>query len=199
MVCSNGRHCGRWIAAVFALCSVVGLRVAAAAEMTETEAGIRWETSYKAAVEEARKSGKSVYVHVSAAWCGACQSMKAQAFAAPEVRKLLAEGFVPCLLDADAQPELVARFQVEAYPTGIVVSPELIVRKRITGAKSASDLQKILVGLPRSAPVEQPMSMADAEPPASALVPENASPIRFGALTLVSLLKPHAIGDSLRH
>lgn len=198
MVCSNGRNCWRWIAAGLALCFAVGVRFAAAAEMTETDAGIRWETSYGAAVAEAQKSGKSVYVHVSATWCGACQSMKAQALAAPEVRKLLAEGFVPCLLDADAQPELVAKFQVEAYPTGIVVSPDLIIRKRITGAKSAGDLQKILAGLPRrAAPTEQPV--ASAEPPASALIPENASPIRYGALTLVGLLKRHSTGDWLRN
>lgn len=197
MVCSNGRDCSHWIAAVFALCVAVGAPDASAAEMTEKDVEIRWETSYKAAVAEAQKTGKSVYVHVSATWCGACQSMKAQAFTAPEVRKLLAAGFVPCLLDADAQPALVAKFQVEAYPTGIVVSPDLIIRKRITGAKSASDLQVILASLPPANPA--PMAVANVEPPASALIPENLAPNRFGALTLVSRLKQRAAAGLLHN
>lgn len=197
MVCSNGRRCGRGIAAAFALWIAVGVTNALAAEMTEKDAEIRWETSYKAAVTEAQKTGKSVYVHVSATWCGACQSMKAQAFSAPEVRKLLAAGFVPCLLDADAQPALVAKFQVEAYPTGIVVSPDLIIRKRITGAKSAGDLRAILASLPPATPV--PMAVAKAEPPASALIPENLAPTRFGALTLVARLKQRASAGLLHN
>lgn len=189
MVSSSGRGCQLVLAAAIALCSAAGVTAASAADVTKADAEIRWETSYKAAVAEAKKSGKSVYVHVSATWCGACQAMKTQVFTAPEVRKLMADGFVPCLLDADAQPELVAKFQVEAYPTGIVVSPDLIIRKRITGGKSAGDLQSILASLPPARPVAEFMAMADNEPPASALIPVNVSPIKFGALSMVSLLK----------
>lgn len=86
---------------------------------------------------------------------------------------------------------------MEAYPTGIVVSPELIIRKRITGAKSAGDLQAILAGLPPAKPA--PMAVASAEPPASALIPENWAPTRFAALTLVARLKQRASAGLLHN
>lgn len=176
MVCTLGRLSGVRLVAGLALLALATFSTRSFAESNLPGDAIRWKTSYKAAVEEARRTGKSVYVHVSAVWCGPCQQMKANTFNAPRIRKLFSEAFVPCLLDADKEPDLIQQFKVAAYPTGIVVSPDLIIRKHIAGSKSAADLEAILAQLPAPRPPVPEVAAAVVETPASALAPENAIP-----------------------
>ncbi len=144
---------------------------------------IQWKTSYRRATDEAVREGKPVLVRVTASWCGPCQQMKQLTFTDSRVVELVQSNFVPLLIDADEHPELVSSFKVEAYPTTIVISPELTIVKRLTGFQSASSLIASLLPLSKSQP---PIEEGDA---VSAIDPENAVKFGFGGFCLVSLLE----------
>ena len=93
----------------------------------------RWRRSYKQAAEEARQRRRPILVKITATWCGPCRQMQQLTFTDERVRKRLRRDFVLLELDADEHPQLIADFQIEAYPTTLVVSPELKIVNAFRG------------------------------------------------------------------
>ena len=151
----------------------------------ESTRSIPWVTGYQAATEQSTKEGKPVLVRVTATWCGPCQQMKQLTYTDARVISLVNANFVPLLIDADQQPELVASFKVEAYPTTIVMAPDLSISKRLTGYQSADSLISALLPLAKMGAGD---SDSDGEA-VSALEPENGVKYAFGGYCLVSLLE----------
>ncbi len=57
---------------------------------------IPWESSFAGATAKAKSSNLNIYAIITEpSWCGACRYMEAEAFAKPEVQKVLKEKFVP--------------------------------------------------------------------------------------------------------
>ena len=153
----------------------------------ETAPFIDWRTSYRHAAEEAAREGKPLLVRVTASWCGPCRQMKQLTFTDTRVIDLVSSGFVPLIIDADEHPELVAGFRVEAYPTTIVVAPDLTILKRMAGFQSAGDLVSTLTSLSKSQPAVRPPNETSGA--ISALEPSNAIKFGFDGYCLVSLLE----------
>ena len=84
---------------------------------------IDWRTSYRLAAAEAARDGKPLLVRVTANWCGPCRQMKQLTFADSRVIELVQSGYIPLIIDADENPDLVAEFRVEAF---ILVVPNWI-------------------------------------------------------------------------
>lgn len=165
---------------------------------------LAWRKSYKQACDEARRRRRPILVKITASWCGPCRQMQQLTFTDDRVRRKLKRDFVLLELDADENPDLVSGFHVEAYPTTLVVSPELKVVSRMTGFKSAGDLMSSLE-LVKFTPdsesdqeSDEDSSDIDVEEPASALAALNETKLAFDGFCLVSLLDENRLrkGDA---
>jgi thiol:disulfide interchange protein len=91
-----------------------------------------WRTSYPAALDEARQSGKPVVLDFFADWCPPCQVMKHDVWPDEAVRNKLLDGYIPVALNVD-RPEnrpVATRYQVEGIPTILIVDAEGRVLKQ---------------------------------------------------------------------
>lgn len=148
---------------------------------------IDWRSSYRQAVDEANRDGKPLVVCVTASWCGPCRQMKQLTFNDSRVIDIVQAQFVPYMIDADEHPELVTAFGIEAYPTTMVIAPDLSILKRLPGFQAPSDLVSVMNSLGNSSSTVR-NSLASDEP-ASALSPTNAVTFGFDGYCLVSILE----------
>lgn len=77
----------------------------------------KFATNYRAAVAEAKKSGKPLIVVFSAAWCPPCQQMKKSVYPSAEVTPMH-DKFIWAYLDVDEteNAEVVKKLKVETIP-----------------------------------------------------------------------------------
>jgi len=144
---------------------------------------IAWRTSYTKAAEEAVELEKPILIEFTAVWCGACRQMQQLTFSDRRLVDYVDSAFVPLVLDADQYSDLVSGFRVEAFPTTLVVSPDLKILKRFTGYQSASTL---LPGLEQV--VREKFAGREVVQPVSATMPVNTQPVAFEGFCLVSIL-----------
>ena len=78
-------------------------------------AGVKWLTSHKDALAQAKKSGKPVLIDFNAVWCGPCHMMENEVFKkasfAPEGKK-----WVLLKIDVDKHPDLASHYNAESLP-----------------------------------------------------------------------------------
>jgi len=153
----------------------------------ESSTTVSWRTSYQLASEESLRDGKLLLVKVSASWCGPCKQMKQLTFSDSRVVELLKSEFVALSIDADEHPDLVAGFNVEAYPTTIIVGPDRAILKRLKGFQSADSLLATLGTV--SKPKTNSRGTNPSEDVASALEPVNGAKFGFAGYCQVSLLE----------
>jgi thiol:disulfide interchange protein len=70
----------------------------------------------------ARAEGRIVLVDGSAGWCHWCRVMDATTYRDPEVRKLLAERFLPVRVDVDARPDFEVRYHDWGWPATVLMT-----------------------------------------------------------------------------
>lgn len=159
-------------------------------------ARLAWRRSYKQAAEEARQRRRPILIKITATWCGPCRQMQQLTYTDERVRRRLRRDFVLLELDADEHSELVQDFRVQAYPTTLVVSPELNVVKRMSGFQSANDLVTVLEHVRIKEDTEEDGSFDDSGA-VSALAIANA-PHAFEGFCLASLLDDNKLrkGDA---
>ncbi|MCB1165244.1 MAG: thioredoxin family protein [Leptospiraceae bacterium] len=82
---------------------------------------INWVSSYDQAMAEAKKSGKNVFVVITApSWCGYCQMLERDVFSKDNVAAALNGGFIPLrILDTNSDQN---KFQFSGYPTMKIAS-----------------------------------------------------------------------------
>jgi YHS domain-containing protein len=182
-------HWGRPIAAlVFGAMAWVGHGMTGKAEDETPIKTISWRTSYADAADEAAERGRPLLIEFTAVWCGACRQMQQLTFSDRRVIEYVDKAYVPLVVDADEHAELVSGFRVEAFPTTLVVSPELKIVKRFTGYQSASTLLPELETL-----VHQHFAGNEVIQPVSAARPANATPFAFEGFCLVGILDDHKL------
>jgi len=98
------------------------------------------------AIQEARASGRSVFVDFYAEWCGACKTMDRTTFKDSEVIKAL-DNFVFLKVDTDEYPEAAKFFAVVGMPTFIVLDTSGTEVYRQVGPIDAEELTDQLLGL----------------------------------------------------
>lgn len=153
---------------------------------------VRWSRDLKAAAVKSEATGKPILITFTASWCHYCHKLLDETFTDQNVINRVNEHFVPVVLDADENERAVQLLGIEAFPSTVIISPELNVLGRITGFHRApqmaqhlapfckqqkSALQQAVVTRTPEKPVTQPVA---ARMPA----PETA----FSGMCLVSML-----------
>ena len=80
---------------------------------------IPWLHDERAAVEQARATGKGLLVDFSAEWCAACKELDVHVFSHPDVRAEVAERFVPLKIDATEETDEIARLEAKYGVPGL--------------------------------------------------------------------------------
>lgn len=93
----------------------------------------------------ARTSGKPLFVDFKTVWCGPCYTMDEWVFTADAVVEASSE-VISTKVDGDDRRDLAARFEVEAYPTVLLVSPEGEVLRRHVGYLGVDSTAAFLTG-----------------------------------------------------
>jgi hypothetical protein len=78
---------------------------------------IRWEAWGEAAFERARREAKPALLALTARWCHACHRMDEDTWDDPGVAALVERVAVPVKVDADARPDVYARYHLGGLPS----------------------------------------------------------------------------------
>ncbi|MEJ6600717.1 MAG: thioredoxin family protein [Crocinitomicaceae bacterium] len=108
--------------------------------------GIKFEKlTLKQGLEKAKKENKKFFIDVYATWCGPCKYLDKSVFTDQDLGDFMNENFVCLKLDgelADGE-SLMIEFNLNSYPTMLFLSPERALEKKIVGAVSASEIQRV--------------------------------------------------------
>jgi thiol:disulfide interchange protein DsbD len=102
----------------------VGLRLGWAGKPASAQ--IPWLHDERAALEQARATGKPILVDFFAEWCAACKELDVHTFSDPAVRQEVVDRFVPLKVDATDETEEVARLEqkygIPGLPTVLMMA-----------------------------------------------------------------------------
>lgn len=100
----------------------------------EVVPAVAWfDGTLEEALATAKAQGKQVFIDVGAYWCPPCHRLDEEVFVKQEVGAALAKDYIALHIDAEKGegPELVERYQVQAYPTMLVLESSGIEKGRI--------------------------------------------------------------------
>ena len=107
------------------LATVAGLALAAAMILPAAVAQerIEWATDYRQACELAAQQRKLVLLHFYNDECPPCQRLEEHVFPQPQVAQAISRNYIPVKVHAGKDPNFATRYQVNRWPTDVVVSP----------------------------------------------------------------------------
>ncbi len=80
---------------------------------------VAWRPFGSDAMRAARAQRRPIFLFVTTPWCHLCRVMEETTFADSDVRRLLADGFIPARLDGERRPDLNERYNLGGWPTAI--------------------------------------------------------------------------------
>jgi YHS domain-containing protein len=83
---------------------------------------IGWVTDLRSAFQTAARERKLVLLHFYSDDCRPCKSLERNVFSQPEVGEAIRRNYVPVKVNANSSPDLVKRYNVEAWPTDVMVT-----------------------------------------------------------------------------
>lgn len=101
---------------------------------------VNWSSDVEQSLRVANQSGQMVLMKFTADWCGYCKKMERETFTKPAVAGLVNQQFVPVLVDADKHKALVQHLKIRSLPAVLVVSPQMVILKRINGYQTEQKL-----------------------------------------------------------
>lgn len=91
-----------------------------------------WLEDLDRAKQLARSLNRPILVNFYATWCGPCQRLKSDVFAAQQFMEA-AKGFVLCRIDIDQQPAVARQFAVDSIPRTFFLNSEGEVQVELSG------------------------------------------------------------------
>lgn len=85
---------------------------------------IVWHDNFKRALDEATRRDCVLLVHFHATWCPPCKRMEREVLNTPEMLRWLETAVVAVRVDGEQHPDLKDRFDVEAFPSDIIITPQ---------------------------------------------------------------------------
>ncbi len=104
---------------------------------------VTFSHNFAGAEKRAAATGKMLFIDFETTWCGPCRTMNKLVYTADAV-VAAAKPVVAVKVDGDEHPELVKRFQIKAYPTVLLLTPDGTILKRKTGYRSVQQIVKFL-------------------------------------------------------
>jgi uncharacterized protein YyaL (SSP411 family) len=108
------------------------------------EGSLSWAELNAATFARARAEGRIVLIDGSAGWCHWCHVMDATTYRDPEVRKLLAERFLPVKVDIDARPDFEERYQEWGWPATVLMTADAEEIGKYKGYMAPARLLEVL-------------------------------------------------------
>jgi thiol-disulfide isomerase/thioredoxin len=131
---SEGQR-SNWLAQRIGIAGLGLTLIAAVLEFRPTSSDVPWRT-YDQGVEEAKATGKPMYIDVYATWCGPCKEMDRVTFRADSVRALLLSAYVPVRIDIDTKQlsdSLKSNWAIKVLPTSLILAARGTILGRRTG------------------------------------------------------------------
>jgi uncharacterized protein YyaL (SSP411 family) len=103
----------------------VGSEASSSPESGRAKSGaLTWGHLSAETFARARAERRIVLIDGSAQWCHWCRVMEATTYRDPEVRRLLAERFLPVKVDVDTRPDFEERYRAWGWPATVLLTPE---------------------------------------------------------------------------
>ncbi|MBC7288663.1 MAG: DUF255 domain-containing protein [Armatimonadetes bacterium] len=112
----------------------IAASVACLLSSSAMSAEIKWGTDLSKALQQLKdQKEKLVLVDFFTTWCGWCKKLDAETYTDRNVINLVEERFVAVKVDGDKRPNLVSRYEVQGYPTVVILDSQDRVVKKIVG------------------------------------------------------------------
>ncbi len=95
------------------------------------------------AIAEAAEKKLRCFIKFETTWCGPCKTMTQYVFTAKDVVEAAA-GVVCVKVDGDERKDLVERYSVKAYPTGVMISSDASEEARFVGYQKGVEMTDFL-------------------------------------------------------
>lgn len=105
--------------------------------------GINFENlSFQQAKNKAKTEKKLIFIDVYTEWCGPCKMMSSEIFTDAQVGKYFNSSFINLKIDAEKGEgiEVAKEYQVNAFPTMLIMDSEGKVYKTLVGSRSVQRL-----------------------------------------------------------
>jgi uncharacterized protein YyaL (SSP411 family) len=85
---------------------------------------IKWQSWDKAAFRLAEKTGRPIFLSITASWCHWCHVMDEESFTHPEAIRRINREFIPVRVDSDKRPDINSRYNMGGWPTVAILNAE---------------------------------------------------------------------------
>ncbi len=86
-------------------------------------AAVRWHQDIATAQQLAAQQQRLVLLHFYSEWCAPCQRLKRELYPRPEVAQAISANYVPVKIDGVRFRQLAAEYQVDRFPTEMIIDP----------------------------------------------------------------------------
>jgi YHS domain-containing protein/thioredoxin-related protein len=140
-----------------------------------TLASVPWLSDVRQAQQIAHQQQRLVLLHFYANWCGPCIRLDREVYPRPDISSAISSNYVPVKIDLRRSPELARQYQVQSFPTDVILDPSGRVLYRTTTPADPSQYLQMLNHLatnrnppqqPQTSPAH-PTGIAQAWPPSS--------------------------------
>ena len=100
------------------------------------------ENDYPGALKKAKAEGRYLFIDAYANWCGPCKQLKQTTFKDPLAADLFNKNFVNLSVDMEKGegPDLASKWEIQEYPTLLIVDPDGKILLRSVGYLNAMQL-----------------------------------------------------------
>ena len=107
-------------------------------DATDASTG-KWLDSFDDAKRMSIEKNVPIILHFEAVWCGACRQMDTAVLSQQDVVKHLGSTVIGVRIDADRDPELIAKYAITSLPTEVVIGSDGLELARYAGSATLSE------------------------------------------------------------